>query len=314
MSPFDPKTKGTPDIPLDMIPGGIEGMKPDELSRLRRDVLRKSVDEHREGSELVKELKNIAPVAAALIIGILMESAKQEESTTVDEKPDEKELGAVTASSVARKTDVAVEPDKKKEPVTQETVTKSAEVQNTSDIVVIGDSIPKGMISRFEKGKKPDFIGEVGRSTPAILSNVKDTREKLKGKKTAIISCGVNDLTWNDNYEQIAGNIEKIAKECDDAGIEEIIILTHFPYQSDFDRTRFKGKATELREVMLRRFTGKSHIKLIDIYKHFVDEEGDLKKQYASKGKDKLHPYKAYKDALRIIGKESGMDLERLIS
>ena len=310
MPQHDPKPKKGPEA----IPAGLEVLSPDELNKLKRDVLRRSVDEKREAGELAKELKDLAPMAAALIIGILLESLKEETSEEPEKAAPSKPVPGKVEGAEA-KTEAKEEPKEpeKEEPAKPKAVVRKPEVQNASDIVVIGDSIPKGMISKFRKGKKPDFIGEVGKSTPAILTDVRNNREKLKGKRTAIISCGVNDLVWNDNYEQITGNIEKMVKECDDAGVEEIIVLTHFPYQSDLDRTRFKGKATDLREVMLRRFTDKRHVKVVDIYKHFVDEKGNLKKKYAGKGKDKLHPYKAYKDALKIISRESGTDLEGLI-
>jgi hypothetical protein len=243
-----------------------------------------------------------------------MESFKPKEE---DEEPKEESKKSVTSRSEAvappaKGEQVKAEPKKEPETIPQKTVTESFEMPNASDIVVIGDSIPKGMISEFQIGKRPDFIGRVGWSTPAILDDVRGNREKLKDKKTAIITCGGNDLVGTDDSEKVAGRIDKMVQECEKAGIEEIIVLTRFPYQADFKRTYIKERSRELRKVILKKFH-EPRVKVIDLYKHFVDEKGDLKEQYASKGKDKLHPRKAYKDALRIIGRETGTDLESLM-
>ena len=73
MSQLDPKSKESSDI-LSSIPKSI---RPEGLDILKKDVLRKSVDERKEGSELAKKLKDVAPVAAAIIIAILLESFKE---------------------------------------------------------------------------------------------------------------------------------------------------------------------------------------------------------------------------------------------
>jgi len=306
MPQFDPKAKKSPEA----IPAELEGLSPDELNKLKRDVLRKSVDEKKDAGELAKELKDLAPVAAALIIGILLESLKEE---APEEQLEDKTKAVLSAVPVKeRKIGTEAKPEKKEEPAKPKAVVRSPEIQNASDIVVIGDSIPKGMISRFERGKRPDFIGEVGRSTPAILSDVRSNREKLEGKKTAIISCGGNDMVWTDDCEKVANRIDSMVKECEKAGIEEIIVLTRFPYQADFERPYLKERSRELRKVILEKFRP-PRVRVVDLYKHFVDEKGNLKQKYASKGKDKLHPSKAYKDALKIISRESGADLESLI-
>lgn len=311
MNQFSSQSKEVPEI----IPeAGIDSTR---LAGLKKDVLRRSVDEGRDGKELAKELKDLAPAAAALIIAMILESFKPEEKEKTEKKEKKSAKGKTEAvvppaKSEQAKTE-AKETKRKKEEVQQEAITESLETVNASDIVVIGDSIPKGMISRFDKGKKPDFIGEIGKSTPWILSEVKKRKENngdMFQNKTVIISCGGNDLVWTDDYEKVADRIDQMVEQC--KGAKEIVLLTRFPYQEDFERVYLKDRSRELRKVILERFRP-PRVKVVDLYKHFADKEGNLKDQYVSKGKDKLHPYKAYKDALKIIGRETSTDLESLM-
>lgn len=317
MNQFNPETKDS----LSNLPEMAEGLLSEELNKLRKDVLHQSVDDRKESVELVKVLKEVAPVAAVLIIGMIVESFKEKEEETRESKESKKDKSkAVVSLAEDKEPEIKTEEPAEdgeqaeaKEEKKEEAVPESVEVLNASDLVIIGDSIPKGMISRFEKGKKPDFIGEKGKSTPNILGRVKNNRDKLKNKKTAIISCGLNDLVWTDDYEEIVYRIDEMVKECEKAKIEEIIVLTGFPFQSDFKKTKLRVRSRGFREVILKRFR-EPRVKVVDLYKHFADEEGDLKKRYATRGRDKLHPYKAYKEALRIIGRESESDIEKLIS
>jgi lysophospholipase L1-like esterase len=277
--------------------------------------LKKDVDKRRGNNELAKEFKDIAPAAAALIVAMVLESfnKKSEAKEVKTEKPSKGISEAVIALPEAQESKIKPKSKAETETAQRETVTKSAELPNASDTLMIGDSIPYGMISRFKEGKKPDYIGGAGKSTPMILTDARNNREILKGKKTVVISCGGNDMVSTDNYEKVADNIDAIIEECEQAGIKEIILLTRFPYQKDYtDKPYLKDRSRHLREVILRRFH-EPRVKVVDLYKYFVDEKGDLKEQYASKGKDKLHPTIAYMDAWREIAKESGVGLDGLI-
>jgi hypothetical protein len=291
------------------------------LAELKRGVLRESVERKRNVSELLEELKGIGPAVAAVILAMTFAPFMEQGEKKKNE--DKKESGGSEESpragiilSPEKKPAVDVRPDipVKKEPLSPKTAVTLHEMPGAGDLAVIGDSIPKGMISGFRKGKKPDFIGEAGRSSFSILNDVRNNPEKLKNKKTVIISCGGNDMVSTDDYEKVADNIDNIIKECERAGIKEIIVLTRFPYQKDYtDKPYIKERSRNLRGVILKRFH-EPRVKVVDLYKHFADENGDLKEQYAGKGKDKLHPVKAYKDALGIISSESGVDLDRLIA
>ena len=257
-------------------------------------------------------------IEAAPLLGIgfilLTEYLKDLSEKKKTEKKGKKErLSEQPVAKTEKPEEEEVEEETEDEPIQPKVVKKSIEIKKSNEVLVIGDSIPKGMTARFRKGEKPDFIGKVGKSTPAILNDVRANREKLNGKRVVIISCGGNDLVGTDNYEKIADNIDKIVKECEKTGIKEIIILTRFPYQSDFKRTYLKDRSRELRDVILKRFH-EPRVKVVDLYKHFADEKGDLKEQYANKGKDKLHPRKAYNDALKYIASQSDADIEKLIS
>lgn len=261
-----------------------------------------------ESKEKLGRLKSeiVAPLVGIgfILLTEYLKDLKEKESPV--EKPVEEPIEEQIEKPIKKPIEEQIE-----KPIKSESAKKSIEIKEPSDVLVIGDSIPKGMLSRFQKGKKPDFIGEQGKSTPDILNRVRNNRDKLNGKKTAIISCGLNDLVWTDNYEEITGRISEMIRECEKAGIKEIIVLTGFPFQSGFERDKLRVRSKNLREVVLRKFS--SRVKVVDLYSHFADSEGNLKKQYAVKGGDKMHPFKAYSDALKYIAKKSDADLEKLI-
>lgn len=184
-----------------------------------------------------------------------------------------------------------------------EAADESIELPEASDIVLIGDSIMKGMRSKFPKSGRPDFIGETGNSSMKTLETLRSQQDRLAGKKKALIYTGGNNVGYSP-AENIVKDMIEMAEICEKAGIPEIVVCTRFP-NDPRRKTKMTEKSTALREHLLKahkegRFPGS--VKIVDLYAHFADDKGELQERYVQKkSKDHIHPRGAYKSALNLM-------------
>ena len=188
----------------------------------------------------------------------------------------------------------------KEAPAKAEVAQKSVELPSSSDTVLIGDSIMKGMQYRFKKAERPNFIGKSGNSSMKTLKTLRESKDKLRGKKRALIYTGGNNVSYSKPGD-IVNDMISMTKICAEAGIKDIVVCTRFP-NDPRRKSKMTAKSAALREALLKahregRFP--AGVRVIDLYKKFADADGNLKREYVrEKSTDYIHPRGAYKAAL----------------
>lgn len=140
------------------------------------------------------------------------------------------------------------------------------------------------------------------------MSQIERQGRHMKGKQEFRIYTGGNNITY-DSPEKIVDDIREMIKVGRELGVKSFVVCTRFPpdprlqqkWNPDKLATRME-RSKELRELILEGGFG-ANVKKVDLYDKFVaksDEEGKvgyLKDKYAT-GKDPVHPWAAYKEAI----------------
>lgn len=185
---------------------------------------------------------------------------------------------------------------------------KDPELPDGREFVLIGDSVANGMHLSFAAGKRPSFIGKDGMTTFQVLDRLKAEKERLTGKKKAIIYCAGNNILGS-SADTLVNHMVAMTQICHEAGVPEIIVNTQFPPVPDYKKNIGEDKFAELIEKneAFRAALLEAHasgrfppgVRVVDLTKPFSDEAGGMRADFVdSKDSDYLHPWGAYKPAL----------------
>lgn len=293
--------------------GGREGSI-DWLKDAVKDQYLPSID-GLGGSDVKNDTKNAegsngeAPVEG----GFIGEAKKTIDSTTL------------SAIEKAKKTGQPLSPEAAKilegNPELMDFISKNHEskelkMNRPSEMVVISDSIGLGMRNRVERryGEGPDFIGQGGRGTDVILGHLKDNKEKLSGKKMALISAGGNNPK-NYSPEVMVSHIREMVGVCQEAGIPKIVVMSRYPYLSAYDsNSTLPDKMVKLVAALEREFGDDPGVDFVDIYNPLIDPRTNrLPPHYNNKyrsdippdKRDQLHPFKAYEEGWEYVADQT---------
>lgn len=187
-----------------------------------------------------------------------------------------------------------------------------------SDKLFVGDSILHGFQFKYEKGKRPDLIGNDGYPSHKTLEHLReaDGGPKLKNKKEALIYTGGNNVEYS-SADKIVEDMIKMAEICKKNGIPKIVIFSRFPHDArhmqrlgEERANKRQERSVELRKTLLEayaqgRFPGGTT--LFDLYEEFKEPNGYLLKEaYKTEGKDVIHPRKAYIRAMNMVEQDQG--------
>ncbi len=229
------------------------------------------------------------------------EKKKQAEAKKEAKKDEVKEGTKDNLSKLHGEVEKSEDEAEKEEPAKAEKAGRNIELPPSSDTVLIGDSIMKGMQYRFKKAERPNFIGRSGNSSMKTLKTLREQKDRLKGKKRALIYTGGNNVSYSKPGD-IVQDMISMATICAEAGISDIVVCTRFP-NDPRRKSKMVQKSAKLREALLKahkegRFP--PQVRVVDLFKKFADANGELKREYVrEKSTDYIHPRGAYKSALR---------------
>ncbi|MBO6829877.1 GDSL-type esterase/lipase family protein [Allomuricauda sp.] len=158
---------------------------------------------------------------------------------------------------------------------------------NTRDIIFLGNSITAG--TQWNELLDIDNAVNRGISGDTTYGVLERLDEITEGKPAKIfILLGINDLARNISNDIILRNysiiIDRIQKESPST---QIYVQTLLPVNGTFKRfMNHYNKASHILKInrYLRKMTKQKKVNLIDLYPHFLDENGRLDIQYTNDG------------------------------
>lgn len=158
----------------------------------------------------------------------------------------------------------------------------------SDNIVFLGDSITERYhIDEFYENYNIVNSGVGGNETNDILNNMKERLYRYNPSKVFLL-IGTNDLNNYKKPEEVANNIEKIIKQIKtNRPYAEIYVESIFPVNNVDFKKRNKGhdnKNIQKTNKLVINICKKNKVKYLDIYKHLINENGNLKKEYSEDG------------------------------
>ena len=154
-------------------------------------------------------------------------------------------------------------------------------------IIMLGNSITNGG-NWSELFDNPSVInrGISGDNTFGILNRLGEIVSLQPAKVFLLI--GINDLSRETPVDVILNNYRRIVAKLQEASPETTIyVQSLFPTNNDFDHfPRAQNKDIQIRAVNkgIEEIAIEYGITFIDLYPHFLDEEGKLNKKYTNDG------------------------------
>lgn len=158
----------------------------------------------------------------------------------------------------------------------------------SDNIVFLGDSITERYhIDEFYEGYNIVNSGIGGNQTIDISSNMKERLYRYNPSKVFLL-IGTNDLNNYKKPDEVAKNIDKIIKQIKkNRPYAEIYVESIFPVNNKDFKERNAGhdnKNIKKTNKLIISICKKNNVKYLDIYKHLIDNEGNLKKEYSEDG------------------------------
>lgn len=158
---------------------------------------------------------------------------------------------------------------------------------STDDVVFMGNSITEhvdwnellGMCNVHNRGISGDI-------TFGVLERLS---EVTNGKPSMVfILIGINDISRNIPDSVIVANYNRIVQRIrSESPATKIIFQTLLPVNNEF--TQFKNHYNKDGHILwineqIKSLGNRSHINVLDLYPHFLDEKNKLKKEYTMDG------------------------------
>lgn len=156
-----------------------------------------------------------------------------------------------------------------------------------NDILFVGNSITDG-------GEWHELFQQVNIKNRGISADTTDgLYDRLtpitKGKPTKIfLLIGINDVARGKTPAEIAEGIARIAKkikaDTPDTKLYIQSVLPVTPYYNQYPNHTKRWEMVAEINRLVKEFTEKEQLTYIDLYTHFADESGQLKKEYSNDG------------------------------
>ena len=156
-----------------------------------------------------------------------------------------------------------------------------------SDIIFLGNSITNGgtweELFQNSRCKNRGISGDV---IPGVLNRLETI---TKGKPAMVfLMIGTNDMARGDSPETITEGISRIVRQIKEQSPKtRIIVQSVLPVNDCFNPTSNHGTRWETVPVinqLVREMTEKEEVEYLDLYSHFVNEEGKLNTDYSNDG------------------------------
>ncbi|MFN2394068.1 MAG: SGNH/GDSL hydrolase family protein [Bacteroidales bacterium] len=154
-------------------------------------------------------------------------------------------------------------------------------------IIMLGNSITNGgNWSELLGNNRVINRGISGDNTFGVLNRLDEIVSSQPQKIFILI--GINDLSRETPVDVILNNYKRIVKRIQkDSPGTKIYVQSLFPTNNEFDHfPRAQNKDDEIRAVNngIEEIAGEYGLTFIDLYPHFLDEEGKLSKDYTNDG------------------------------
>lgn len=154
-------------------------------------------------------------------------------------------------------------------------------------IIMLGNSITNGgNWSELLENNSVINRGISGDNTFGVLNRLDEIVSSQPEKIFILI--GINDISRETPVDVILNNYRRIVSKIQRESPEtRIYVQSLFPTNNEFDHfPRAQNKDDEIRAVNIgiEKIAGEYGLTFIDLYPHFLDEEGKLSKEYTNDG------------------------------
>ena len=287
-----------------------------------KEVIEKKVENLSNLQQFLRHLKarDIGGMVGAITAIFSEYFGPKEEEKKEEQKESGEPQESVPQAAIHKKLS-KLKSDIKAPETSEETLDTELINPNGSDKLFIGDSILHGFQWKFKEGQRPKFIGKDGLASNKALEKLKEAdKSAFKSMKEAVIYTGGNNVE-SSSPESIVADMVAMAKICEKSGIPKSSSAPASHTMSGIwsawgVSAQITGKSAvlSLGNLLLEayaqgRFPGGTL--LFDLYEKFRQPEGNLlAEEYATKGRDVIHPRKAYVRAINMI-EEGGEALSR---
>jgi len=165
-----------------------------------------------------------------------------------------------------------------------------------SKILLLGDSITEAFqTDQLLKGMNITNLGVYGDSTVELIERINAGLVKEEYDRIYVL-IGTNDLVRNRTNEEILKNFETIRESLSIYGRE--VFFTSLLPTRDLD-SRPNTRITEFNHL-LKEVTTKNCSHFFDLHSYFIDNDGQLKKEFTADGLHLIAPaYRFWADLLK---------------